>query len=135
MGRSQELEYEIGWGSEVRIEGGRILGMAKRNDGSIGVLFCTGYNGGVHIDTTDINSVETGLLLDNSNGKGSNREIFIHQATFDSSGRGIAVKDQSYIDISGCWAASSDTDQIWVGTQFGCLRRKPIACDQWCHYF
>ena len=28
--------------------------------------------------------------------------------------RGLEVWDNSYVDISGCWAASSDHDNIWV---------------------
>ncbi len=107
------IGIEIGHGSEVRIEGGRIIGVASRHDGSIGI-HCTGNNGGVHIDGTDVIALETGLLLDDTNGKGSNREIFITQATFDSDNRGIAVKDNSYISVAGIWAASSDTDQIWI---------------------
>eukprot|EP01084_Bolivina_argentea_P016815 31413_1 len=105
--------YQIGYGSEVRIDGGRIIGKALRNDGSIGI-HCTGNNGGVHVVNTDVIALGTGLLLENINGKGSNREIFITQATFDSNGRGISVKDNSYISVSGLWAASSDYEQIWV---------------------
>jgi hypothetical protein len=41
------------------------------------------------------------MRIDNSSGAGSNREIFISQATFDSSWRGLAVYDNSYIDIAG----------------------------------
>lgn len=103
----------IGFGSEVRITGGRILGISNRHDGSIGI-HCTGYNGGVHIENTDINALEIGLLLNNTNGAGSNREIFINEATFDSNGRGIVVMDNSYINIVGLWAASSDYEQIYV---------------------
>ncbi|ETO22600.1 hypothetical protein RFI_14595 [Reticulomyxa filosa] len=104
---------QIGYGSEVRIAGGRIIGIGNRHDGSIGI-HVTGNNGGVHVDSTDVIGLETGLLLDMSNGQGSNREIFITQATFDSDNRGIAVNDSSYISVAGLWAASSDTDQIWV---------------------
>ena len=73
-----------------------------------------GNNGGVHVINTDVIGLQTGLLLENINNKGSNREIFITQATFDSDGRGIVVKDNSYISIAGLWAASSDYDQIYV---------------------
>ena len=41
------------------------------------------------------------MRIDNSSGAGSNREIFISQATFDSSWRGLAVYDNSYVDIAG----------------------------------
>lgn len=37
---------EIGWGSEVRIIGGRIIGQGTRHDGSIGI-HVTGNNGGL----------------------------------------------------------------------------------------
>ncbi|KAH3762025.1 Pectate lyase superfamily protein [Pelomyxa schiedti] len=105
--------YEIGWGSEVRILGGRVIGKAMRNDGSIGIQ-CTGNNGGVHIDSTDVIALQTAIQLDSTNGHGSNREIFLSHATLDSCGRGLAVMDDSYVSIAGCWAASSDNDQIWV---------------------
>ncbi len=102
---------EIGHGSEVRVFGGRIIGVSRTQ--GIGV-HVTGNNGGVHIDSTDIIGIGVGLLLDRSSGAVSNREIFITHATFDSSGRGIAVKDDSYVSIAGLWAASCDLDQIWV---------------------
>lgn len=52
--------------------------------------------------------------MDSSSGAGSNREIFIAQATFDSSWRGLAIYDNSYVDIAGCWAASSEDANIYV---------------------
>lgn len=55
-----------------------------------------------------------GVRLDNSSGQGSNREIFINQATLDSNGRGLSVVDNSYVSFAGCWAASSALDNIWV---------------------
>lgn len=58
---------EIPYGAEVRIKGGRIWGVGNRHDNSIGI-HVTGNNGGVHIDTTDVNGLQTGLLLDNSSG-------------------------------------------------------------------
>jgi len=105
---------EIGIGSEIRISGGRIIGLANRHDGSIGI-HVTGNNGGVHVDGTDVIGLGTGLLMDSSQSGGvSNREIIITHATFDSDGTGIAVADNSYVSIAGVWAASSDYDQIWV---------------------
>jgi hypothetical protein len=103
---------EIGRGSEVRMAGGRIIGTSTRKEG-VGI-HCTGNNGGVHIDSTDIIALKTGVILDNSSGAGSNREIFITQATLDSNSRGLEVYDSSYISIAGLWAASSDLEQIWV---------------------
>ena len=109
----QGIGIKIGYGSEVRIIGGRIIGIASRHDNSIGI-YCTGNNGGVHIENTDVIGLDTGLLLNNSNNQGSNREIFITQATFDSDNIGIAIADSSYVNINGIWAASSDTNQVWV---------------------
>ena len=105
---------QISYGAEVRILGGQIYGIQNRKGNSIGV-HVIGNNGGVHIENADINSVGIGLLLDDSNGHGSNREIFIEEATFDSSGVGIYVNDTSYVNIVGLWAASSDYHQIYVG--------------------
>lgn len=104
---------EIGHGSEIRITGGRIIGADVRVDDSIGI-HCTGNNGGVHIVDTDIIALATGILLDNSSGAGSNREIFMSQATIDSNGQGLVVRDNSYISIVGIWAASSNMHQIFV---------------------
>ena len=110
---------KVGMGSEVRIEGGRIIGVEGKV--SIGV-WVTGNNGGVHLVGTDVISHKIGMQLDNSNGQGSNREIFLSQATLDSNWRGLAVQDDSYVSFTGVWAASSDQDNIWVsGSSTGAL--------------
>ena len=54
------------------------------------------------------------IQLDATNGKGSNREVFLTHATLDSNQRGLAVFDNSYVSMVGCWAASSDLDNIWT---------------------
>mmetsp|Transcript_46632 Transcript_46632/g.120284 ORF Transcript_46632/g.120284 Transcript_46632/m.120284 type:complete len:438 (-) Transcript_46632:92-1405(-) len=110
----------IGRGSEVRILGGRIIGplpgdasrVSMYND-SIGV-HVTGNNGGVHISNTDLISHGIGMLLDSSNGQGSNREIFLSQATLDSNGVGLQIEDNSYVSINGIWSASADVAQVWM---------------------
>lgn len=104
---------EIGYGSEVRILGGRIVGLAQRFDQSIGIHIM-GNNGGVHIENTDIIALATGILIANSNGAGSNREIFISQATIDSNGQGLIIRDNSYVSIVGIWAASSTKHQVFI---------------------
>ena len=35
----------------------------------------------------------------------------------DSDWRGLEVWDNSYVNINGCWAASSDMENIWVSPQ------------------
>lgn len=104
---------QIGFGSEIRILGGRIIGAGVRFDQSIGI-HCTGNNGGVHVENTDVIGLSTGMLINNASGAGSNREIFISQATFDSNGRGLVIRDNSYVSIIGIWAASSTIDQVFV---------------------
>jgi hypothetical protein len=104
---------QIGYGSEVRILGGRIIGAAIRFDESIGI-HVTGNNGGVHVENTDIIGLAIGILIENSNGAGSNREIFISQATIDSNGQGLVIRDNSYVCITGIWAASSTMHQVFV---------------------
>ena len=104
---------KIGHGSEVRVLGGRIIGPGNRSDTSIGV-HCTGNNGGVHIENTDIIALGTGVLIENSSGAGSNREIFISHATIDSNGQGLVIRDNSYVSINGLWAASSTQSQVYV---------------------
>ena len=104
---------QIGHGSEVRILGGRIVGLGVRFDQSIGVHI-TGNNGGVHIEGTDIIGLATGVLIANSSGVGSNREIFINHATIDSNGQGLIIRDNSYVSIIGIWAASSTIHQVFV---------------------
>jgi hypothetical protein len=101
-------------GSDIRVFGGRILGAADPYKGlaasNIGIHL-TGDNGGVHIVTTDLIGLGTGLLI-GAPGATSNREVFITHATFDSSVHGIRQTDGAYTSIAGCWAASSDEDQI-----------------------
>ncbi len=104
---------QIGYGSEIRISGGRIIGAGLRFDQSIGI-HCTGNNGGVHVENTDVIALGIGMLIDNSSGAGSNREIFISQATLDSNGQGLVIRDNSYVSIIGIWAASSTIHQVFI---------------------
>ena len=107
---------KVGRGSEVRVVGGRIFGQFDNKNwikGSVG-MHVTGNNGGVHIVSTDLIALENGLLLENSNGQGSNREIFLSQTTVDSNWRGLTVNDNSYVDFSGVWTASSGDANIYV---------------------
>ncbi len=94
----------IGHGSEIRIEGGRIIGTAARNDGSIGVHL-TGNNGGVHLVTTDVIGLDEGVRIENL-GAGSNREVMFTHSTLDSCGSGLELRDATYVSMIGCWAAS-----------------------------
>jgi hypothetical protein len=71
--------------------------------------------------TTDIIALSTAVLLDRSVGGVSNREIFLVQATLDSCGIGLMVLDDSYVNIAGVWAASSDFHQIYVGSNTNAL--------------
>ena len=140
----QGTGIEIGYGSEIRVLGGRIIGLALRFDQSIGIHI-TGNNGGVHIENTDIIALATGILIANSNGKGSNREIFISQATIDSNGQGLTIRDNSYVSIVGIWAASSTQYQVFVdfntsalvsisgGTIFNGGVYECPSHDNWCH--
>jgi hypothetical protein len=117
----------IGHGSEIRIEGGRIVGSVDNavahtfppnttaeqaiQNGSIGI-HVTGNNGGVHVLSTDVIGHAIGMLVEDATGAGSNREIIITHATFDSDHVGLLIRDSSYVSIAGCWAASSDVAQV-----------------------
>ena len=96
-------------GSEVRIIGGRIIG-EHRGVSGIGVEL-TGGNGGVHIVTTDLIGLETALQIGRP-GSTSNREVFLTHATLDGCVHGLVQSDHAYTSIAGCWAASSDEEQI-----------------------
>ena len=67
----------------------------------------------MHIVTTDIIGLHTGLRIGDP-GAPSNREVIITHATFDSSVHGIHQVDNTYLSIAGCWTASSDEDQILI---------------------
>ena len=108
---------EVARGAEVRIFGARITGHDRYADTSIGVDL-TGNNGGVHIVTTDIIALHTALVIGHESGP-SNREIFITHATFDSCLHGIVQRDRAYVSIAGCWAASSDEEQILLDHNAG----------------
>jgi hypothetical protein len=105
---------KVARGSEVRIFGGRITG-ANRHDGGTQTIaiHLAGGNGGVHVVTTDLIGVHTGLRIGDP-GAPSNREVIVTHATLDSSIHGIHQVDNSYLSIAGCWAASSDEDQILI---------------------
>ena len=112
------IGIQISTGAEVRITNGQIYGIGgvsgrQSNPASIGVK-STGNNGGIHLESNDINGLGIGLLLTNDTGYASNREVFITQSTFDSSGYGIYVNDSSYINFIGCWTASNDFANIFV---------------------
>lgn len=106
---------KVAGGSEVRIFGGRITG----SNPYVGVgqtttaIHLPGGNGGVHVVTTDLIGVHTGLRIGDP-GAPSNREVFVTHATLDSSIHGIHVLDNSYLSIAGCWTASSDEDQVLI---------------------
>jgi len=101
-------------GSEVRIFGGRIIGGFHKFESvdsqSIGIHL-TENNGGVHVVTTDLISLGTSMKIGEA-GMAANREVFITHATFDSSVHGLVQVDSAYTSITGCWAASSDEEQI-----------------------
>ncbi len=100
---------KVACGSEVRIFGGRIIGKHKGVSG-VGVHL-TGDNGGVHIVTTDLIGLETAVKIGEPGAK-SNREVFITHATLDGCVHGLVQTDHAYTSIAGCWAASSDEEQI-----------------------
>lgn len=68
---SNEERPEIAEYYAVQTQGGRIIGGCKYCN-SIGV-HVTGNNGGVHVASTDVIALNQGMLLDTSNGHGSNR--------------------------------------------------------------
>ena len=103
--------FKIGRGSEVRINGGRLVGASSSQ--GIGIHL-TGNNGGVHVISSDVIGLHEGIRIENSSGAGSNREVFISQGTIDSNYVGLALYDNSYVDVSGLWFASSVRDNIWV---------------------
>jgi hypothetical protein len=97
-------------GSEIRIIGGRITGDGSLRPENIGVHL-VGNNGGVHVATTDLIGLNTGMKIGQV-GSTSNREIFLTHTTFDSSVHGLWQIDNSYTSMAGCWAASCDEEQI-----------------------
>ncbi len=99
-------------GSEIRIFGGRITGDGSFHPANVGVLLTTD-NGGVHIVTTDLILLHTGLQIGEA-GRKANREIFVTHATFDSSKHGLRQLDHASTSLAGFWAASSDEYQILI---------------------
>ena len=106
------VAFEIGRGAEVRFMGGRIIGDVTQRAGGVGILLAGG-NGGVHVLTTDVIGHHTGLQIGGVGGP-ANREIFLTQATFDSSVYGIRQYDAAFVSVAGIWAASSDEAQISI---------------------
>lgn len=106
----EDTAIKIGRGSEIRVCGGRIVGV--RNGTSIGIHL-TGGNGGVHVSEVDIIQLHQGILVQNLIGQG-NRELFITHSSIDSCWRGLNIYDNLYTSIAGCWAASCDHDNIHV---------------------
>jgi hypothetical protein len=108
---------KIGKGSQVIIKGGRVIGNGPTPRGTSTGIHVTGGNGGVHVAQTDVIAHLEALRLDASSGAGSNREIFIAQATLDSSWRNLAVYDNSYVDVAGCWTASAEDTNVYISPE------------------
>ncbi|MCA1595498.1 MAG: hypothetical protein LC772_03610 [Chloroflexi bacterium] len=117
MWRIGGVGLRVARGSQVVVLGGRIIGDESLRKENIGIHLM-GDNGGVHVVTTDLIGLHTSLKIGEP-GHASNREIFITHATFDSSVHGIWQTDNAYTSIAGCWAASSDEDQILLDE--GCV--------------
>lgn len=103
---------EVARGSEVRIFGGRVVGHNSPvpYGRSCGVHL-VGNNGGVHLVTTDLIGLHTGLRIGEPTGL-SNREVFLTHSTLDSCTHGLVQSDHAYTSVAGCWAASCDEEQI-----------------------
>lgn len=101
---------KVARGSEIRVFGGRIIGSGSLRPVNIGIHL-VGNNGGVHVVTTDLIGLHTGMKIGEA-GSASNREIFLTHPTFDSSVHGLVQSDDAYTSIAGCWAASCDEEQI-----------------------
>ncbi len=120
----QGTGIRLGNGAEVRIIGGRVIGTRlspsypNYTPGSIGIQF-TGDNGGVHIVSTDVYGLEQGVRIENSSGLGSNREIFITDATLDSCWRALEIRDSSIVSVTGCGLGSSDQEIVHVEVDAG----------------
>jgi hypothetical protein len=97
--------YCIGSGSDIIIQGGRMIGNYTGSTGSSVGLYLTGGMGGVYVWATDFISHNFGAKITQDSGT-SNREIFITQATFDSCNIGYSILDSSYNNLEGIWAAS-----------------------------
>ena len=111
----------VGAQGEFRVTGGRFIAANLSSGycvGSIGILL-RGWMGGFHLTDTDVSCFEVGMQIgaarrDEHPDAIPNREIFITHATPDSCRTGLAVYDDSYVSIAGCWAASSKDSQINV---------------------
>lgn len=111
----------VGAQGEFRVTGGRFIAANLSSGycaGSIGILL-RGWMGGFHLTDTDVSCFEVGMQIgaarrDEHPDAIQNREIFITHATPDSCRTGLAIYDDSYVSIAGCWAASSKDAQIVV---------------------
>jgi hypothetical protein len=96
--------YNIGAGSSIFINGGRVIGNYPTTGLAVGINI-TGGNGGVYIYAVDTIALATGIDINQTSGT-TNREIFISQSSADSCNIGINIVDNSYVSIIGLWAAS-----------------------------
>jgi hypothetical protein len=81
------------------------------------VCVCVYFSRRLHTHTYTHKHTHTHPYLTVTPTDAPGREIFIAQATLDSDWRGLEVWDSSYVNIAGCWAASSDQENIWVSPQ------------------
>jgi len=102
----------IGAGSEVRINGGRILGVGTPGSAtaSTGILL-TGGNGGVHITRSDVSTHGINVLSE-ATASGTNRELFLSDATLDSGVVGLQIDDSVLCYCSNTWIGAHNDYSI-----------------------
>lgn len=111
------IGYQIGRGSSVWLIGGRTIGLGAvaSVSGSIGIQLCGGFGGFWNIGN-DVIGLDIGMAQGMGNGHGSNREVFLVSACFDSCKRaGYVIEDNGCrIHATNLWSASAGNANVAI---------------------
>ncbi len=109
--------FELRDMTEVRISDCRVPAIGQPS-GSVG-LHLAGNNGGVHMSTCDLSELDVGVQVDRTGLRAWNRELFLKDLTIDACNRGMMVRDDTFITMTGNWIASSRLNNFEVALHPG----------------
>lgn len=107
--------FNLGFGSSVWFFGGRCIGLGSGTnlptEGSTGIKL-NGGMGGLWLYGIDCIDLDFGMVQDQSNGSGTNREVFMQGAAFDGCASvGYHILDSACkVFLSNSWFCSSGTN-------------------------
>ena len=114
--RFRGTAIELKDATDVRIRGCRFPAI-DRPLGSIGVHLA-GNTGGVWIQDCDLVEVDYCILVDRTEQRAFNRELFVTGSACDVGEHGLVIRDKTYVTTTGAWFASCNSENVLVEEGF-----------------